>query len=195
MKKTQDSPLLNAIRGIKLNATLAALAYLVLGFILLLLPNTSKRVLCAVIGVGVTVYGIFNILGFLLDRDSVSFSIELLIGVAMLAFGLFSLINSSFLMDFLIISLGLIIAVSSVSSIKRALSLKVFGYPHWWMSLTVAILSLVIALTFVFCPDVYGDLLMRIIGALLIVESAGDLLTIRRLSKLAKGVHVTYTVE
>ena len=195
MKNTQDSPLLKAVRSLKLNASLAALAYLALGIVLLLLPNTSKRVLCTVIGIGVAVYGLFSILSFLLDRDSSGLSVELIVGVAALAFGLFSLINPGFLMDFLIISLGLIIAVSSVSSIKRALNLRVFGYPYWWTSLAVAILSLVIALTFIFCPEVYGDLLIRMIGAMLIVESVGDLLTIRRLSKLAKGVKVTYTID
>ena len=195
MKKTQDSPLLKAVRSVKLNASLAALAYLILGIVLLLLPNTSKRVLCTVVGVGVTAYGLFSILGFLLDRDTDGFSVELIIGVAALAFGVFSLLNSSFLMDFLIISLGLVIAVSSVSSIKRAMNLRILGYRYWWVSLAVAIVTLVVALTFVFCPGVYGDLLMRIIGAMLIVESVGDLLTIHRLSRLAKGVNVTYTVR
>ena len=195
MKKTEDSPLLRAVKSIKLNASLAALAYLVIGVILLLLPNTSKRVLCTVVGLGVTVYGVFSLLGFLLDRGSDGFSVELIVGVAALAFGLFSLLDPGFLMDFLIISLGLIIAVSSVSSIKRAMNLRVFAYRYWWISLCVAIVTLVVALTFVFCPDVYGDLLMRIIGAMLIVESVGDLLTIHRLSRLAKGVNVTYTVR
>lgn len=195
MKKTEDSPLLRAVKSIKLNASLAALAYLVIGVILLLLPNTSKRVLCTVVGLGVTVYGVFSLLGFLLDRGSDGFSVELIVGVAALAFGLFSLLNPGFLMDFLIISLGLIIAVSSMSSIKRAMNLRVFAYRYWWISLCVAIVTLVVALTFVFCPDVYGDLLMRIIGAMLIVESVGDLLTIHRLSRLAKGVNVTYTVR
>ena len=195
MKKTEDSPMLRAIKGIRLNASLAALAYLILGFVLLLLPNTSKRVLCTLVGVGVTAYGLFSILSFLLDRDLGGLSIELVIGVAALAFGLFSLLNSSFLMDFLIISLGLVIAVSSVSSIKRALNLKSFGYRYWWISLAVAIVTLIVALTFVFCPGVYGDLLMRIIGGILIVESVGDLLTIHRLSKLARDVKATYTIR
>ena len=103
MKKTEDSPLLRAVKSIKLNASLAALAYLVIGVILLLLPNTSKRVLCTVVGLGVTVYGVFSLLGFLLDRGSDGFSVELIVGVAALAFGLFSLLNPGFLMDFLII--------------------------------------------------------------------------------------------
>ena len=195
MKTTKDSPLLKTIKGIRLNASLATLAYLILGVVLLLLPNTSKRVLCTLVGVGVTAYGLFSILGFLLDRETDALSVELVIGVAALAFGLFSLLNSSFLMDFLIISLGLVIAVSSVSSIKRALNLKSFGYSYWWVSLAVAVVTLVVALTFVFCPGVYGDLLMRIIGSILIVESIGDLLTIHHLSKLAKDVKATYTIR
>ena len=181
--------------GFRMSFSLAAVVYLLLGLFMILAPNTSRKLLCTLVGVGVTAYGLFSILGFLLDREMDGLSIELVIGVAALAFGLFSLLNSSFLMDFLIISLGLVIAVSSVSSIKRALNLKSFGYRYWWISLAVAIVTLIVALTFVFCPGVYGDLLMCIIGGILIVESVGDLLTIHRLSKLARDVKATYTIR
>ena len=107
-----------------------------------------------------------------------------LVGVVVLIYGTFNLL--SFLMDFLIIVLGLAIAVGSAGSLKRALNLRAFGYSYWWISLVVAMATLIVALTFVFCPEVYGALLMQIIGIILIVEAIGDLLTIHRLSRIAR---------
>ena len=42
--------------------------------------------------------------------------------------------------------------------------------------------TLLLALSIVLFPGVYGDMLMMVIGILLIVESVSDLLAIRRLS-------------
>ena len=186
MSKETGNPLLRAIRELKLNATLASVVYLLLGIVLLVAPTTSKNLLCTLVGVVVLIYGTFNLLSFLMDRDFGGLSVELIIGIAAAAFGVFSLLNPGFLMDFLIIVLGLAIAVGSVGSLKRALNLRAFGYGYWWISLIVAITTLVVALTFVFCPEVYGALLMQIIGIILIVEAIGDLLTIHRLSRIAR---------
>ena len=186
MNKETVNPIFKAIRELRLNATLASVVYLLLGVVLVVAPTTSKNLLCTLVGVVVLIYGAFNLLAFLLDRDFGGLSVELIIGIAAAAFGVFSLLNPGFLMDFLIIVLGLAIAVGSVGSLKRALNLRAFGYGYWWISLIVAIATLVVALTFVFCPEVYGALLMQIIGIILIVEAIGDLLTIHRLSRIAR---------
>lgn len=186
MSKENGNPFLKAVRELKLNATLASVVYLLLGIVLLVAPTTSKNLLCTLVGVVVLIYGAFNLLAFLLDRDFGGLSVELIIGIAAAAFGVFSLLNPGFLMDFLIIVLGLAIAVGSVGSLKRALNLRAFGYGYWWISLLVAAATLIVALTFVFCPEVYGALLMQIIGIILIVEAIGDLLTIHRLSRIAR---------
>ena len=186
MSKENSNPILKAVRELKLNATLASVVYLVLGIVLLVAPTTSKNLLCTLVGVVVLIYGAFNLLSFLMDRDFGGLSVELIIGIAAAAFGVFSLLNPGFLMDFLIIVLGLAIAVGSAGSLKRALNLRAFGYSYWWISLVVAMATLIVALTFVFCPEVYGALLMQIIGIILIVEAIGDLLTIHRLSRIAR---------
>ena len=52
-----------------------------------------------------------------------------------------------------------------------------------------------IALSIVFFPKLYGNMVLRIIGIVLIVEAVSDLLSIRRLSHLAQDVDVTYTIH
>ena len=122
-----------------------------------------------------------------------TYTLELLIGVCALAFGVFSLINPTFLMDFLFTVLGLVVIVTSVSGIKRALNLRTFGYARWWLPMLLSCATLLVALSIVFMPQLYGNMLMMVIGAILIVESVGDLLSIHRLSSFARSI--TYTID
>lgn len=194
MKKS-NNPLMNAAREIKWSFTLASVVYLVLGLVLLLAPNTSRKLLCTVVSAGVTIYGVLNILSYVLDKGSSAYTLELLIGILALAFGIFSLINPGFLLNILIIALGLVIVVGSISGIKRAVSLKSFGFDRWWLALVSACVTLLFALTIIFYPALYGNALMMFIGLFLIVEAVSDLLSIRKLSRFAKSVKVTYTVD
>ena len=194
MKKTNKSPL-SAAREIKLSFTIAAVVYLALGILLLLAPNTSRKLLCTLIGAGVSVYGLMGILSFVMDRGSGAYTLELLIGVCALAFGVFSLINPTFLMDFLFTVLGLVVIVTSVSGLKRALNLRTFGYSRWWVPMLLSCATLLVALSIVFMPQLYGNMLMMVIGAILIVEAVSDLVSIHRLSSFARDVRVTYTID
>ena len=191
--KSAKSPV-SAAREIKLSFSLAALVQLALGIFLLVAPNTSRALICTVVSIGVTAYGLFYLLNYALHKDSGAYTFELLIGVAAAAFGIFSIINPTFLMDILIIALGLIIAVTSVAAIKRALNLKAFGFDRWWMSMAPACITLLFALSVIFFNKAYGDLLMMLIGIFLVIEAVSDLISIRKLTGYAKSVKVTYTV-
>lgn len=177
-------------REIRLSFSLAAIVYLLLGVLLLVAPNTSRRLLCTFVGIGVLVYGAFNILSYALDKGSSAYTLELLIGICAAAFGIFALLNPDFLVSFLFVVLGLIIMVSSVSGLKRALNLRSFGFPYWWASLVSAIATFAVALSIVVAPTLYGNMVLMVIGIIFIVESISDLLSIHRLSQMMKDVEI-----
>lgn len=193
--KKPNNPILNAAREIKWSFTLASIVYLVLGLILMLAPNTSRKLLCTIVGAGVTVYGVFNILSYVLDKGSNAYTLELLIGILAAAFGIFALVNPGFLLNILIIALGLVIVVGSISGIKRAVNLRRFGFGQWWITLASACVTLLFALTIIFYPTLYGNALMMLIGLFLIVEAVSDLYSIHKLSRFSKNVNITYTVD
>ena len=184
--KKKDS-LLTAIRRFRVSATLAAIVYLILGLVLLFAPNTSRALLCGVVGIGVTIYGAFNILSFLLNRDQSAYTLELLIGICAVAFGVFSLLNPTFLLDFLFVVLGLIGITGSVSGIKRALTLRSFGFQSWYIPMIASVVTLLLAISVVFLPDLYGNMMMIIIGLMLIVQSVCDLVSLYRLSRFTRA--------
>lgn len=191
----QAKNLLFADREIKLSFSLAAIIYLALGILMLLAPNTSRTLLCTLVGVGTIVYGLLNILPSLIKKGEKNYTLQLLIGVCALAFGVFSLINPTFLMDFLFTVLGVIVCVTSVSGIKRALNLRSFGFARWWAPMLSACTTLLLALSVILFPGFYGNMLMMAVGLLLIVEAVSDLTSIYFLSGYARRVKVTYTVD
>lgn len=191
MKKNSGS----AFREIKLSFSLAAVVYLLLGILMIVAPNTSRKLLCMLVGVGITAYGLLSTLPFLMSRGERSFTFSLLIGVAALAFGVFALINQTFLMDFLFTVLGMVICVTSVCGISRALNLRYYGFARWWMPLCVNIASLLIALCVIFFPGFFGNMLMVALGVILVIEAVSDLVSIHYLSDFAKHATVSYHAE
>lgn len=185
--KIPNNPFVRTAREIKMSFTFSSIACLVIGLILLLMPNLSQMVLCTAVGIGLILYGVFNILSFLLEGGP-AYTLELLIGIAATALGVFSLINPLFLMNFLFTALGIMIMVGSICGIRRALNLRAFGFPQWWAAMLSSCITLLVALSIVLFPNAYGNTLMMVIGIVLIVEAVSDLLAIYRLSRLTRGL-------
>ena len=179
---------------LSMSFSLAAIVCLLLGLLMIIAPNTSRRLLCTLVGAGITIYGLLSIVPVVLSKGEKRFSFSLLIGVCALAFGLFSLINRTFLMDFLFTALGVVICVTSVCGVLRALNLRYYGFTGWWAPLCANLATLVLALCVIFFPGFFGNMLMMAVGIILVVEAVSDLISIHYLDRFAKGVTVTYHV-
>ncbi|MBQ8618355.1 MAG: DUF308 domain-containing protein [Clostridia bacterium] len=170
------------LREIRMSFTLAAMIYVILGLLLIFMPNTSRKLLCTLVGAGITAYGLLNIISALTSKGEQSYTPALLLGVCALAFGVFSLIQPTFLMDFLFTVIGLLIVLASINGIRRALRLRSFGFIRWWAVLTCALVTLALALSVIFFPGLYGNLLLMICGVLLAADGVSDLVSIHYLN-------------
>lgn len=184
----------SAARELHLSFSLAAVVYLLLGLLMIVAPNTSRKLLCTLVGAGILVYGLLSIVPFVMSRGEKRFTFDLLIGVCALAFGLFSLINRTFLMDFLFTALGVVVCVTSVCGISRALNLRYFGFARWWAPLCMNLATLVLALCIIFFPGFFGNMLMVAMGVILVVEAVSDLISIHYLGRFAKRATTSYNV-
>ena len=73
-KNNNDFPLRSAAKEIKMSFTLTAVVDLVLGCIMLFAPAHVTQLLCMLVGAGITIYGLFNVLSLEveLDEDAVT---------------------------------------------------------------------------------------------------------------------------
>ena len=109
---------------------MTSLAYIVLGIVTVVFPQKVLDVLCYALGGAMTVYGLFNIISFFVDREGGMY-FELVIGVISTGFGIFALFSPTSIAAIINIPIGIIIIVDSIMDMKHSLTLRSLGMRKW----------------------------------------------------------------
>lgn len=178
------------LKSVKWNLILAALAYVVLGVVLLAWPDTTGNVLCTLLGILLLGYGIFQIIGFFTRGDEGwgSGAVYLLAGLCAVVLGVFALSSPEKVLAILPVALGAVVVVDSCISLKRAFQLKELGMERWWIAALLAVVTLLFGLVVMFNPFQSALLVIRIVGGVLIYQGISDLVTITRVTYYGKRV-------
>ena len=148
---------------------MTSLAYIVLGIVTVVFPQKVLDVLCYALGGAMTVYGLFNIISFFVDREGGMY-FELVIGVISTGFGIFALFSPTSIAAIINIPIGIIIIVDSIMDMKHSLTLRSLGMRKWWIPFIIAIVMITFSLTTIFFTNIFGALLMIALGIALIYE-------------------------
>lgn len=177
-------------RSMRWNLILAALAYVVLGVVLLVWPDVTGGVLCTLLGVLLIVYGAFQIISFFLRRDEGwgSGAGYLLAGLCAVAIGVIALTSPQKILAILPIVLGAVVVVDSCISLKRAFQLKELGMGAWWVVALLAVVTLLFGLVVMFNPIASAILVTRVLGGVLLFQGISDLVSVSRVSYYSKQV-------
>lgn len=178
------------LKSMKWNLILAALAYVVLGVVLLVWPDATGNVLCTLLGILLLGYGIFQIIGFFTRGDEGwgSGAVYLLAGLCAVALGVFALSSPEKVLSILPVALGAVVVVDSCMSLKRAFQLRELGMERWWIVALLAVVTLLFGLVVMFNPFQSAMLVTRIVGGVLIYQGISDLVSVGRLSYYGKAV-------
>lgn len=178
------------LKSVKWNLVLAALAYVVLGVVLLVWPDTTGNVLCTLLGILLLGYGIFQIIGFFTRGDEGwgSGAVYLLVGLCAVALGVLALSNPEKVLSILPVALGAVVVVDSCMSLKRAFQLKELRMERWWVVALLAVVTLLFGLVVMFNPFQSAILVTRIVGGVLIYQGISDLVSVSRLSYYGKRI-------
>lgn len=152
---------------------LPSLAFLVLGVLLLTMPQTSLLWICYAFGAVVLVTGIVCLIQYARVRGSGFAAPFLLVGgVITAALGLFTLAQPQTVASFLPVVFGLFILVEGCSRIGAALDLARRKADKWWVLLLLSLLSIALGLLLLFDPFEAAVSAVMLCGVLLIVEGA-----------------------
>lgn len=178
------------LKSVKWNLILAALAYVILGFVLLIWPDTTGNVLCILLGVLLLGYGIFQIIGFFTRGDEGwgSGAVYLLVGLCAVALGVLALSSPEKVLSILPVALGAVVVVDSCMSLKRAFQLKELGMERWWIIALLAVITLLFGLVVMFNPFESALLVTRIVGGVLIYQGVSNLVGVGRLAYYGKRI-------
>ena len=163
----------------------AALAYIVLGCIMVFYPTTVNIALCYAIGGALTVYGLFNLITFFVSKNAY-FGFELIVGIAAAAFGVFFLISPHSIYGMISTIIGILIIVDSSIDIKRTIQLKSLGFEKWWVSLLISLVVIIFSIYAIVFHAFFANVIMVIFGIILVYEGASALVLMFLIGRFAK---------
>ncbi len=166
---------------------ISALAYLVLGIIMVIFPQNIKDFFGIALGISLTVYGIFNIISFFRDKDS-GLYLELIVGVLATAFGIFSFISPLMVANMMMIVIGVLIVIDSLMDIKHSFALKSLGAKYWWIYTVLSVAVIILGLCTIFFPNFFGSALIILLGIILIYEGISSLVVMLMIGHYAKNL-------
>ena len=164
------------LRYVKNGMLLLSIAFIALGILLLVMPETSLLWICYAFGAVVLITGIVCLIQYARIRGSgFAAPFFLVAGVITAALGLFTLVRPEVVASFLPVVFGLFILVDGCSRIGTALDLARRQGDKWWVMLLFSLLSIALGILLLVNPFGAAVSVVMLCGVLLIIEGVVNL--------------------
>lgn len=173
------------LKSIRNSLILSSLLYIVLGVVLLVMPELSLGFACLLIGGAVLIYGVVRLAAYLRGGPAAD-KLDLVLGVLLILLGLFLLIWIRFLLAFVPVVLGIYILIDSFGSLKRSLDMKALGFGRWWVSFLVAAALAICGLVMVLNPFGTIEGLVMFVGLGFLIDGVTTLVNTILLERLRR---------
>ena len=164
------------LRYVKSGMMLLSIAYIVIGMMLLIMPQTSLLWICYAFGAVVLITGIVCLIQYARIRGTGFTAPFMLVGGVITAgLGIFTLAKPQVVASFLPVVVGIFIVVDGLSRIGSAIDLAKRKGQKWWVLLLLSIVSVALGILLVLHPFGAAVSVVMVCGILLIVEGAMNL--------------------
>lgn len=164
------------LRYIKSGMMLLSIAYIIIGMMLLIMPQTSLLWICYAFGAVVLVTGIVCLIQYARIRGTGFTAPFMLVGGVITAgLGIFTLAKPQVVASFLPIVFGIFILVDGLSRVGTAIDLAKRKGQKWWVLLLLSVVSVALGALLVLHPFDAAVSVVMVCGILLIVEGALNL--------------------
>ncbi len=166
------------LKELKWSSVYTGIAYVVLGVLFIIFPDLSASVISYLIGGGLIIAGIVEMLMFyFMDITHAMFRNEFIIGMVLAVAGLVVIFMRDAIIALIPVLLGLLIVASGVSKLQKAILAKKVGYEGAWSYIILASVSVFLGLLIMFYLSGHAvrDLLFVVIGASLVYSGCSDL--------------------
>lgn len=164
------------LRYVKNGMLLLSIAFIALGLLLLVMPQTSLLWICYAFGAVVLITGVVCLVQYARLRGSgFAAPFFLVAGVSTAALGIFSLARPEAVASFLPVVFGLFILIDGCSRIGTAIELARRKADKWWMMLLFSVLSVALGILLLVNPFGAAVSVVMLCGVLLIIEGVVNL--------------------
>ena len=151
---------------------------LLAGIALVIWPGASVITICYVVGSAAILVGAVRLAGyFSKDSYDLNFQFDFAMGLVFLILGTVLIFHPGDTVAVLHFSVGILVLVDSVFKLQTALDAKHFGLKKWWVMLLCALLCAGLGLVLVILPFRTAEILVKVTGAALAVNSGENILT------------------
>ena len=173
------------LKSIRNSLILSSVLYVILGVVLLAVPELSLNLACLLIGGAVTVYGVVRLAAYLRGGEQAD-RLDLVLGVLLILLGLCLLIWIRVLFFLVPLVLGVYLLMEGGAGAQRAWRLKALGFPRWWVSLLAALFLLACGLAMLFNLFATMSALVRLIGFGFLLDGVSTLVNTILLERLSR---------
>ena len=176
------------MRTAKIGNIALAAALIAAGIGLLVKPDVSTALIGDLVGIVLTLCGIFRLIGyFSKDLYRLAFQFDLIYGIVLIVLGIVTLTKPQNLLHMLSIAAGICVIADGLLKLRIAADSRRFGIRNSWLIAATAVLTLAVGLLLAFCPAESVRLLTRCLGLVLLAEGVLNLITVIMTVKITKN--------
>lgn len=183
---------MNAVKRTKRVYMGYSVGLLVLGGVLLALPELSAATLCAIAGATAVICGVVKLCGYFAnDAYGLAFQFDFALGIFSIVVGGILLLRPQDLLAFVNVIFGLFLLAESTFKLQTAKEARQFGLRRWWLILVLGALTAVMGLLLIFNPFQAALAFTALLGLALMADGVQNLVvavyTIRLVKRFAPG--------
>lgn len=164
-----------------------AAAYILFGFVLILWPEASRKIVCYVLGAAALLYGIYRIIAYFLKGQlPATMQFGVAIGTAFALAGLFLLLKANTVVAAMAFLIGICVVIDSVLRMQIALDIRRMGGTNWAPVLICALCMLAIGLLLFFNPFTVVTTATIIAGIALVIDGGLTIWSLVKTSQVIK---------
>lgn len=187
-EKNAGDRLQNRLKQVRFNRLLAAAVSIVCGAVLFAWSGTAIAVAFRVFGALLALAGAAAVAAFLVRRDgSLTGAASLVGGAALIVLGFWIYRNPQDPTALFSVVIGIIICVSGVNDIFESFGMARAGFSRWWITLLIGALLTALGVVLIVRPDMLAKILVKMIGAILILNGVTEAAVLYGLRSAVKG--------
>lgn len=179
----------NFVTSFKRDYIIVSVTLIILGLLLVLLPEAAGLYICYISGAVCCLMGIVRIVDYFRCRVSLRrYSPGLAIGLILVAAGVFVLVKPQLLLEVIPTVFGIAVIFDSILKLQYSIDMLRLHASNWWLMLVIAAVTGTLGALMVLNPFTAATTLIIFGGAALISDGILDLVALFWLSSRLKSI-------
>lgn len=165
------------VEEMKRNSAISAIVTTLIGIVLVLYPDTAGRVMCYILGAGLILMGVVQlIISIRAERIGIYSRFSMVMDLALFLIGIWVCSKPDSVLALVPIIVGIIMIYHGFMDISYTLDMKNAGAAKWWVALILALLTFAFGIALVLNPFLAYEVTMMLVGIVLLYDGGTDVI-------------------